>query len=348
MNTIPQTSEETAALALLKSTKLPLLEAAQVACAAVRAGRGRVKRALRCIAAGEEELKRQERTVTFDKAVVAALEARKDRRARTLCDFRYVTRRFMKRCPGLAQRRVRSITAAECATYIESAFETPRQRQKARLTLSGVFSTAMKRGWCSENPVTRVEAPRVVEKTVPILTPEEAEQLVQAAREYKGGICLPAVGLMLYAGIRPHEVARLTWADVDLAGKRVNIAPQHSKTGGARPVTLLRPALQLLRAGGHRPAPQRICPPQWLRHWRAVRQQAGWNRLTRPWPQDICRHSYASYHAARFRNLHELQLQMGHRSTELLRTRYLNLPGATSTTAYWSEQNDDLRMTHLK
>ena len=106
MNTIPQTSEETAALALLKSTKLPLLEAAQVACAAVRAGRGRVKRALRCIAAGEEELKRQERTVTFDKAVAAALEARQHRRARTLCDFRYVTRRFMKRCPGLARRRV--------------------------------------------------------------------------------------------------------------------------------------------------------------------------------------------------------------------------------------------------
>ncbi|MBE6409916.1 MAG: hypothetical protein E7034_04890 [Akkermansiaceae bacterium] len=338
MNTISQTNEETAALALLKNTKLPLLEAAQVACAAVRAGRGRVKRALRCIAAGEEELKRQERTVTFDKAVKAALEARQHRRARTLCDFRYVTRRFMKRCPELARRRVRSITAEECAAYIDAAFETPRQRQKARLTLSGVFSTAMKRGWCSENPVARVEAPRVVEKTVPILTPEEAEQLVQAAREYKGGICLPAVGLMLYAGIRPHEVARLTWADVDLPGKRVLIAPQHSKTGGARPVTLLPPLLRMLQRTPRCAAPQRICPPQWLHHWRAVRQRAGWNRLTRPWPQDICRHSYASYHAAHFRNLHELQLQMGHRSTDLLRTRYLNLPQESKVGLFWQEQ----------
>ena len=323
-------------MALLKSTKLSPLEAAQVACAAIRAGRGRVKRALRCIAAGEEELKRQEHTVTFEKAVAAALEARKDRRARTLCDFRYVTRRFMKRCPGLARRRVRSITAAECAAYIEAAFETPRQRQKARLMLSGVFSTAIKRGWCSENPVTRVEAPRVVEKTVPILTPEEAEQLVAAAREYKGGICLPAVGLMLYAGIRPHEVARLRWGDVDLPGKRVLIAPQHSKTGGARPVTLLRPALRLLSRPPHRrPAPQRICPPQWLRHWREVRQRAGWNRLTRPWQQDVCRHSFASYHAAKYRNLHELQLQMGHRNTELLRTRYLVVPAARTAKRFW-------------
>ena len=206
-----------------------------------------------------------------------------------------------------------------------------------RLTSTVKKSTAMKRGWCSENPVARVEAPRVVEKTVPILTPEEAEQLVQAAREYKGGICLPAVGLMLYAGIRPHEVARLTWVDVDLPGKRVNIAPQHSKTGGARPVTLLRPALQLLSTT-QAPAPQRICPPQWLRHWREVRRCAGWNRLTRPWRQDVCRHSYASYHAAHFRNLHELQLQMGHRSTELLRTRYLNLPSEEAAKIYWTSE----------
>ena len=41
-----------------------------------------------------------------------------------------------------------------------------------------------------------------------------------------------------------------------------------------------------------------------------------------------------------YRNLHELQLQMGHRSTDLLRTRYLNLPKATSATSYWREQND--------
>ena len=40
MNTISQTDEETVALALLISMKLPLLEAAQVAYAAVRAERG--------------------------------------------------------------------------------------------------------------------------------------------------------------------------------------------------------------------------------------------------------------------------------------------------------------------
>ncbi len=110
MNT---TEVEQAALTVLKNTGIDILEAAMIAREALAAGRGRVKRARRCIAAGEEALKKQEKTVTFEKAVEAALEARQHRRARTLCDFRYVTRRFMKRCPGLARRRVRSITTEE-------------------------------------------------------------------------------------------------------------------------------------------------------------------------------------------------------------------------------------------
>ena len=66
-----------------------------------------------------------------------------------------------------------------------------------------------------------------------------------------------------------------------------------------------------------------------------MRQSAGWNRLTRPWPQDVCRHSFASYHAAKYRNLHELQLQMGHRDSTLLRTRYLVVPAARTAKRFW-------------
>ena len=239
-------SQERAALAVLKSTKVDILEAALVAKEALAAGRGRVKRARRCIIAGADSLRRQEKTVTFEKAVAAALDARKDRRARTIWDFRYFARRFMKLCKGLAQRRVRAITSAECAGYIEVAFDTPRQRQKARMVLSGVFSTAMKRGWCDVNPVARVEVPRVVEQRIEILQPNEIERLVETARHYHGGSCLAAVGMMLYAGIRPHEVARLSWAQVDLEGGSIAILPQHSKTGGARSVTIYPPLRRLL------------------------------------------------------------------------------------------------------
>ena len=331
---IELTENEFAALTLLKSTGVPTLEAAQLACAAIKAGRGKVKRALRCIAAGAETLKQQERTVLFEKAVEAALEARKDRRTRTVYDFRYFTRRFMKRCPGLAKRRVRSITPQECASYIEQAFDTPRQRQKARLILSGVFGTAVKRGWCDANPVARVEAPRVVEQQVSILTPQEIAQITTTAEQYQDGSCAAAVGMMLYAGIRPHEVERLTWAQVDLKERAIYILPRHSKTGGARRVTIHRPLMRILRRHKHADN-EKICPPNWLHHWRELRRAAGWNSPAHPWPQDALRHTFASYHLSYFRSFAELQLEIGHRDATLLRTRYVDQRAVMNAKAFW-------------
>ena len=119
--------KELAAIAVLQSTGVDILEAALIAKSALEAGGARaceatalraLKRSKRIITLGAEALRQQERTVTFEKAVEAALEARKDQRTRTVYDFRYFTRRFMKRCKGLAARRVRSITPQECAGYI--------------------------------------------------------------------------------------------------------------------------------------------------------------------------------------------------------------------------------------
>ena len=333
---IELTENEFAALALLKTSGVPVLEAAQVACAALRTGRGRVKRALKCLEAGEETLKRQERTVTFEKAVAAALEARRERRVRTVYDFRYFCKRFMKRCPGLARRKVRTISAQECAQYIEMAFDTSRQRQKARLILSGVFGTAVKRDWCNENPVSKVEAPRVVEKQVSILTPQEIKDLLQTAAHYHKGLCEAAVGMMLYAGIRPHEVARLTWAQVDLRERAIYILPRHSKTGGARRVTIHTPLMKILRRYKESAHEEKICPPDWLRHWRELRHSAGWGSPAHPWPQDTLRHTFASYHLCHFRSFGELQLEIGHRDATLLRTRYVDQRGVVNAARFWT------------
>lgn len=337
MNT--QREEEQVALSILRGTGVNIVEAALMAKAVLEAGGARrgaaeatarrvLKRGKRIIELGMAELKKQEKTVTFEKAVSAALDARKGRRARTQSDFRYITRRFMKRCSGLAKRRVRAITTQDCAEYMEMAFDTPSQRAKARRVLSGVFSTAVKRGWCSENPVARVEPPRVVEKRIAILKPKEIEGLLQAAEQYEGGSCLAAVGMMLYAGIRPHEVARLTWEQVDFAGRAICILPQHSKTGGARLVTIQPPLLRLLqrcRQGG------RVCPPQWLKHWRALRKQAGFA----VWQPDVLRHTFASYHLRHFKDYSALQYETGHRDSSLLRTRYVDMRGVAAAADFW-------------
>ena len=155
--------------------------------------------------------------------------------------------------------------------------------------------------------------------------------MLDTASAYREGECLPAVGMMLYAGIRPQEVERLRWGDVRLpasvagapyaeATGVIIIAPQHSKTGGARRVTIQAPLAHILRRA-QKEAHVRICPRNWRRHWAAMHRAAGFT----PWQPDVLRHTFATHHLATHRSYAELQLEMGHRSAELLRTRYVAL-----------------------
>ena len=316
MNTIED--KEMAALEVLKSTGIDVLEAALVAKEALQCGRGRVKRAQACIRQGEEQLRMRERTVTFAKALETALEDRKRKglRARSIVDFRYLCKRMMKLNPGLAERRVRSVTSDDCRRYLETAFGgSAAQYRKARAILSGVFSTAIKHDWCDSNPVSRVEVPDVVEKPIEPLTIEEVERLEAAVQLPEHRDMQLSLHLMLYCGIRPTEVSRIDpERDIDWQNRRVVVRPTTSKTGGGRVVPLRKADAVTVRT----------IPRRWEQRWRALRKAAGWSKETaHPWRQDVCRHTFATYHAARFRNFPALQLEMGHRDSSLLRTRYV-------------------------
>lgn len=329
------TQQERAALAILQSCKGDLIEAAILAREAYDAGRGRLSRGRECIRLGQEALRGLSHTVTFRRAVAEALRERSDRRPRTLWDFRYVCRRLMRCNAGWGGRCLRSLSSEDCRRALATAFVTPQQFRKGRAVLSAVFSTGLRRGWCSANPVQKIQLPRICEQRKPILSPAEMQQLMHAARIYRGGCCLPAVAVMLYAGVRPHEVLRLRWGELDLRAGCISILPQHSKTGGARRVSICAPLLRLLRAN-RRPDEEKLCPPCWVQHWRAVRASAGWDPQRNPWCPDVLRHTFASYHLCHFRDYGLLQWELGHRDAVLLRTRYVDMRGVVNPARFWS------------
>lgn len=281
------------------------------------------------IAAAREERKK---TVTFRTAAESLLAQRSRRRPRTVAEIAGICRRLMREHPTLPQRRLRSMQRADCARLL-AGFGTPRQRRKARAILHGLFAHAVRNGWCDTNPVATLPQESVEEAEIHPLTAAELRRLLHTAQHPAHRDCMPALGLMLWAGVRPAEITRLTWADINQAEGIITLHPRQSKTGGCRHITLY-PVLQrwLQRCGCHREGP--LCPPNWLRRWRALRRRAG----LLPWRQDVLRHTYASYHAKRFRHFPMLQAEMGHRSAELLRTRYLNLQGITAATAeaFWN------------
>ena len=142
--------------------------------------------------------------------------------------------------------------------------------------------------------------------------------------------CLPAIGLLMFAGVRPREVHRLTWKDIDLEENSITIHSLCSKTGGVRQVEIFSSLKRLLAPFANGQKNERVCPKNWQKRWRDIRNDSGFKNV---WVQDILRHTYASYHAKRFKDLPRLQLNMGHYNLSLLRSRYVNMRGISHTDA---------------
>ncbi len=284
-------------------------------------GKNELMQALRrVLREGISAVRAQEKTVSFAHAAAESLKQREaaGRRATTLRDLRHFIRRLL-RVPGLAKRPLRAMDTAECRLALEAAFAgSAHSFRKGRTILHSIFSYGQRQGWCAGNPVAAIELPAIEEKEIVPLTLEECRRLVQAARTPRFRDCLPALGLMLFAGVRPGEVARLRWADVHCGEGVLSIAARHSKTGGARRVELCPPLRRMLRC---QQAEGPLCPQRWQQRWQSLRRVAGFRR----WVPDVLRHTFASYHALTHRNLPALQLQLGHRDARLLLTRYLNL-----------------------
>lgn len=265
----------------------------------------------RVIQAGVAAVKAAEHTVPLSVAAWASVDARTNLRPTTRRDLRHFVRRIL-RVKGAAEMPLRSMSTADCKRILAAAFGTsPSSYRKGRVILSSVFSFGIRQEWVDSNPVTRIEVPTVQEKPIAPLTPEEVKKLHEAASRPEFRDMRFSLSLMLYGGIRPTEVIRLQDGDINWEEGHVIIRPRASKTGGGR-------AVPLRGVRGIRKRDRHI-PRNWKRKWQALRRAAGF----RHWVPDVCRHTFATYHAAMFRNLPELQLEMGHRDTSLLRSRYM-------------------------
>ncbi len=281
----------------------------------------------RVMRAGIASVRESEKTVPFAHAVRASLEARKHRRPSTLADLRSYTGR-MTRYGKWGNTPLRAITAHECRDMLAKVFgHSPHVFRKAQAILHSIFAYGRRQGWCDANPADAVERPPLHEQRIEILTPPQIKSLLRACDAPEFTTMAPSVKLMLWCGIRPGEVQRLRWKDIDAQEGVVYIDPCHSKTGGARAVPLRGAAKILTQApeqeDGH------IAPTNWARLWRRVRLRAG----LRSWQQDALRHTFASLHLKYFHNPPQLQEEMGHRDSRLLRTRYLNMRNLSSSAA---------------
>lgn len=265
-------------------------------------------------------LQETEESVSFRQAAEFSLMARSHRRPSTRADLRsYINR--MCEYENFADIPLRKIGIPLCREMLQTCFgHSAHTYRKAQSILHSIFSMGIRQTWCTQNPAKAILRPPVYERRIEILTLKEIRALVSSiAREPKLQCMDAALRLMLWCGIRPTEVRRLHWSDIDPEEGIVYVESHNSKTGGARAVPL-RGGAYCLRLNKRNPD-ELIAPANWNRLWQLLRKLAGLSE----WQNDALRHTFASMHLKKFHNLPLLQEEMGHRNSSLLQTRYLNL-----------------------
>lgn len=282
---------------------------------------------LKVIEAGLRNIRAKEMSLADGFALY--LKSKQHLRPDSIRDIRCIGNRLLRTKPEFGKRNFSELSVSECEEWLNAAFHTNPQFNKARTMLHGLFEFALRREWCDKNPIKRIERRKAIEKEILPLKLSETKQLIKTAQNESPEYAIVAA-LLVYTGIRPREVRRLTWRDIDTEEKTITVRSQCSKTGGVRQVEIPPVLNRLLITHSRELKEEKICPTDWQRRWRKIRDNSGFRVR---WVQDVLRHTYASFHAKYYANLPRLQLNMGHRDLSLLRSRYVNMHGISRAEA---------------
>ena len=308
--------------------------------------------------------RKQSSTATMSEVVSMYLRSRErlGRSVRHLGGLRNVLGRFNE---TFGARRIADITTDQIQEWLFDQGVAPLTSNHHRAMLHGVFQFALMRKIVRENPTKLIELRVVRPGKVGILAPAQMRTLLShgAGMITAGGEADVLVTILLggFAGLRPEEIARLKWSAIDLDHGQIDCGSEITKTAQHRYVKI-EPVLDTwLRAiyGGFDTG--RIQRDNFRRRWDAARRAAGFkvrgvfvlqpgpegeetasaadlaafNAKLVDWPHDALRHSYASYHLAKFQNAAVLALQMGHETTKMVFKNYRERVKAADAEAWW-------------
>jgi len=268
----------------------------------------------------------REESVTFKTMFDKFIDAKGNRSAAYLTALRCTLPRF----GALHDRLACEISASEIEDQLRGA--SASVHNAFLRYLRAVFNFGIRRGWCVENPVKRIEM-HSLKMRKEILTNVQVAALLKAVCETDFEL-LPYHVLCIFAGIRPKEVERLTWNNVNMEEHFIEVPDEKSKTA-IRRIVEMEPLLvrwldYCIKAGGN--IQDGVTPTSNLRkRLRTIRKAAGFDR----WPQDAPRRTFASCWLAVHSDVNRLNLLMGHTSPEMLWRHYHRAVTQKHAKAFW-------------
>ncbi len=143
---------------------------------------------------------------------------------------------------------------------------------------------------------------------------------------------IPAFTVLWFAGLRPNEMLRLMWEQIDLDGKVIRLTGEQTKTRTMRNVTLTDNALKWLQA--YRGTGPIISTAN---RFRTLREELMKACSITEWPVDVPRHTFATMHYNAHHDAAATMAQLGHfGNSQMFVTHYKGVPvTAAEVEAYW-------------
>lgn len=234
---------------------------------------------------------------------------------------------LMALAESFGEERLSAVTLERLADYIQC-------KGWAASTVNGVlnkigpfFSWCIKRGlYVGKNPVAMLDRPKESDAPPKIFSVFEAAIKLKRFQLFEP-TALPYLAIGMFAGIRPEEIQRLTWDDV--SNGYIHVAAHKAKCRKRRLVTI-QPNLQAwLDLGGQLPLKNK---------------RRKLDRYKRGWSPDVMRHSFASYHLAKFQDAGLTANELGHGNQRMLFSHYRELVTKAKGEAWfeiWPQKSPD-------
>jgi integrase len=231
---------------------------------------------------------------------------------------------------GRPATRIGAISTRDVEDWLGSKRLASRSTLRSRL--SALFSFAVRRGYCAENPCDRLEAVRSERPVPAVFTPRQAAKALVWLRS-RMPRALGAFVLSTLCGLRPEEAQATTWEAIRLdapGGAHVVVEAQTSKVRQRRVVYPLPMAVAWLRVAREHGSDLPLPRMAWRRMLHHLRGVLGW----KVWPKDVTRHTAATYWLATEPNAHKVAEQLGN-SPGILKTHYWALVTREEADRFW-------------
>jgi len=263
-----------------------------------------------------------QRTVAEAVAEVIAIKGQMGRSKAYLAELRRMLGSF-----GEAfNMPVSMVTSGRIDEWLKSQPGGPKYKKNLKGALSVLFRYCRAKHYTVSdwNELDAVETPSVIAPVTSVFSADEIRLILGHLPSY----AIPATAILAFAGLRPAEIERLTWADV--SEQYISVAATIAKTASRRTIPI-QPNLAAWLAP-YRPGEGRVWPlsHSWL-HKAMFRAAV---KAGVKWRRNALRHSFCSYRLAMTNDASKVALEAGN-SPPMIFRHYMALVTPEAAAAWF-------------